>query len=195
MHRYALLAGIALFLVIFTGITYLGMAEDPDTHNVTVSLTLPGTTSTVHIPGMGPLPSYIQMDSPWPSRYISSTVNNTLHGLVFLYQSPLSVDLRSTPQNHTISLSLDAQNSRVLLVFTEGSHQNIENRVWLLESMGFLNHPSPTFGFGLGLYHDLRMLLSCQNLDIVRDFSLGTGVQSLIIEHNETTGKVNVLPQ
>ena len=196
MYKYAFLAGILLFLFFFTVSPQPTVASDPDSHNFTISLTLPGLENRVFVPGLGSVPATRFGTWFFPSHYyITSERDMALYGLVFFYRDPVSIAMRSTYHNHTLSMTLGTEKSRMFLLFTEGDPLLIENRIWLLDSLSFLTYPSPSFAYGLGLYHTVYILIPNHHLGINRDFSIDLGTQKLTIEHDEATGKAVIHPQ
>ncbi len=154
--------------------------------NVTVSLTINNTSNMVYVPGAGAKPAS-QWGTVWnnpPHYYFASYSGSLLYGLVFAYQNPGFLRFSSTESSHTMSISMDKENSLALLAFTKGDWRNIEEKMGLIESYEFLKKVSPSFGYGLGLFQELKALLDYNNtLDIEDDIMLNPGSHSMIVEY------------
>jgi hypothetical protein len=86
-------------------------------------------------------------------------------------------------------LGFDQQlGDRVFLGFSQGDWQAIESRIEDIESGDFLDHVSPTFGFGLGTWHPLKVAMSYSGIDIDGAVGLSKGVYKLVIENKGQSG-------
>ncbi len=153
-----------------------------DTINVSVplaqylnlKLTVPGTSDD------------LSFEDPYYS--VSKLDDDTLFALVFHSSTPESATASETTQNHTIELTLWVEDSEAFLVFTKGEEANIKNRLDLIESLEFMTHISPSFGFGLGLYHPIKVLIEFTDIDIVSNLLVSQGSHEITFDFNETVG-------
>jgi parallel beta-helix repeat protein len=155
--------------------------------NFTVKLTLDGTSNTVHVPGAGEW-GVSQASGTWssPSRwYVSSSLEN-VRGLVLLHGEPVSMAVSRTSANHSLTLNYGFRGSGSAVVFTRDDWRMIENRMPLIEAGSFLSHISPSFGYGLGVHHPIKILLEYSGVDVQSDLALGRGMHELVFESNRT---------
>ncbi|MCK4714750.1 MAG: hypothetical protein KAT35_04190 [Candidatus Aenigmarchaeota archaeon] len=76
----------------------------------------------------------------------------------------------------------------VFLVFSQGDWQVIENRMDDIESGDFMDYVSPSFGFGLGSYHPLKVVLSYAGIDLDGGIAMSRGIYKLVIENKGESG-------
>jgi len=156
--------------------------------NLTISLTINNTSNMVYVPGAGAKPAS-QWGTVWnspPSYYLASYGSGVLYGLVFAYQNPEFLRYDKTPSSHTMTVALGKDNPLAFLVFTKGDWRAIEEKMGLIKSQQFLEKPSPSFGYGLGLYSTVKSLLGYGNIDVQSDLILNPGTHKLILESNKT---------
>lgn len=157
--------------------------------NITVNVNLNTTSGTVHIPGTGDMAAGQQsrMVSDPSSFYISSYINGIVYGLVFAYQQPLYIMTLPFTGGHTIRMAADSGNSNVLLAFTQGSWDVIEERMPLIEAGNFFGYMYPSFSYGLGKDNDVKILLDYgEAYDVDSGLILNPGSHSLSVEHMGT---------
>ena len=91
-------------------------------------------------------------------------------------------------------LSQSIEGSRAFFVFTKGDWTTIENRMALILGGTFFQHISPSFAFGLGILHPLKLLLHYDTIDLEGWLSLERGYHKIIIENNGTvSGKPQII--
>ncbi|MFQ5648025.1 MAG: hypothetical protein ACE5FW_02205, partial [Candidatus Aenigmatarchaeota archaeon] len=100
----------------------------------------------------------------------------------------VSMELSHTSQGHTLTLVQRLTNSRAFLVLSEGDQTAIHTRMPLIEAYGFLGSISPTFGYGLGAIHPIKLLLDYADLDVQGSLKLQPGEHELVLESNRTDG-------
>jgi hypothetical protein len=69
-------------------------------------------------------------------------------------------------------------------VFTKGDWKKINDRISLIESGEFLTKKLPSFGYGLGLYNKIKILIYNAAIDIIGNLKLGRGYHSFYFESN-----------
>ncbi|MFQ5647789.1 MAG: hypothetical protein ACE5FW_00995, partial [Candidatus Aenigmatarchaeota archaeon] len=164
----------------------LTILAPPIVGTIGIRLTLPDNTHTVYVPGMGELSP--TSDGGWdsaPHWFIASHKDNNLYALVHNYQTPVSLGLTHTGQNHTIILVQNLTNSHAFVVFSEGDQAAIENRMPLIEGHEFLKKISPSFAYGLGLLHPIKVLLESA-IDLQNDLILHEGLHEVLFEYNQS---------
>lgn len=83
-------------------------------------------------------------------------------------------------------LSQGIEGARAFLIFSKGDQQTIANRMPLITAGKFLRYISPSFAFGLGVTHPLKLLAHYDNIDIEGFLLLERGYHRIIIENNGT---------
>jgi hypothetical protein len=84
-----------------------------------------------------------------------------------------------------MSVSLDKENSKVLVAFTKGDWKAIEDRMGMIESGEFFNRISPSFSYGLGLLNNVKALLDyAGSMGMGSGLVLNKGTHNLIIEYD-----------
>ena len=160
-------------------------------------LKINGTNATVFIPGYGSIPasSIIPTEYLEPEHYfLTSESDRELRSLVFSEREPTSLIINKTAIEHFLEINQKISNSKVFLVFTLGSADNVLNRIDLIESADFLTKISPTFGFGLGDLYPIKMLLQYEDIDLQgQRMILQKGTHNVVIESNKTDTAKNVI--
>jgi hypothetical protein len=144
---------------------------------------------TVYIPGVGEVAASELNNAEYgdPDHYyIVSYKNETLYGLVFFYEEPLILSVRNTTSNYTLKLVDNLTHSNVFLVFSRGDWKEVENRMSLVEGKTFLLKPSPSFGFGLGVYYPAEIMLLYSDIDIQGSDIIQKGYHTISITSNKT---------
>ena len=93
---------------------------------------------------------------------------------------------------HALTLSQDLDSAAGLLAFTVGSGTFIHNRMPDIESGRFFYYPVPTFGYGLGFIHPIKIMLSYSNINLAGDFTINSGYHQLVVEKTASSVKSNV---
>ncbi|MEE9406094.1 MAG: Ig domain-containing protein, partial [Candidatus Aenigmarchaeota archaeon] len=175
------------------GFTYVvvSAAAPAAVSNMTVTLTLNNTSNMVYVPGVGARPAS-QFSTIWsnpPRYYLASYSDNILYGLVFAYQNPGFLMFSRDSSSHSMSINMDKKNALTFLTFTKGDWRNIEEKMGLIESYEFLNRVSPSFGYGLGLFQNLKALLDYNSTLVMdKDAILNPGSHSMIVEYVRDEG-------
>ncbi len=160
--------------------------------DVTVKLNINDTSSMVHVPGEGDMPAS-QASGTWEKPdhfYIASYVGGVVYGLVFAYQSPVHIAASPILGGHMLEMRSAGRNSRILLAFTRGSWDVLEDRMPLIGWGTFFSRMYPSFGYGLGKDNEVKMLLDYREMDVDEDLILGPGKHSLTVEYlGERDGK------
>lgn len=181
---------LAACLVLLVLASSLASASPSD---ITVKLNMNDTSSTVHVPGVGDMPSS-QASGTWTnpdSFYIANYVGGVIYGLVFAYQNPIHIAASPFMGGHMLEMSAASENSRILLAFTRGNWDVIENRMPMIRWGTFFNYMYPSFGYGLGKDNDVKMLLEYDDdMDVNENLILNPGSHTLTVEHlGEQDGK------
>ncbi len=69
----------------------------------------------------------------------------------------------------------------VFLAFSQGGWQVIDERMGDIEGGDFLDHVSPSFAFGLGTWHPLKVALGYSGIDIEGGLAVSKGIYKLVI--------------
>ena len=188
--------GALLFstLLAFTLLSGTSVFSSPDNTALTIKLTLPDNSQSIYIPGTG----YLDPDSRgnWtnpPHYFISSQGNGIVYSLIHGYQYPLSLGLESTPQNHTLVLNQTITNSNAFLVFSQGNWETVQNRMLQIETGSFLKAISPTFGYGLGTEHPIKILLKVPEADLDSSLIIRRGNHELKLSYIDILDNRTVL--
>ncbi|UCD06894.1 MAG: hypothetical protein JSW41_03595 [Candidatus Aenigmatarchaeota archaeon] len=157
-------------------------------HTIQIRLNINNTSNTVYIPGVGEVPSgslgTVNYTSP-PHYYLASYSGGYLTGLVAADGNSLGVS--NTVTYHTLEIDQDAE-EETFLVLSQGDWNNIEKEIVGVESDKFLKYPSPSFGFGLGDYYPLTVLLGYTDIDIEGSLDQSKGILRLTIENKGISG-------
>jgi len=62
----------------------------------------------------------------------------------------------------------------------------IDNRLSIIKNGNFFTQIAPSFAYGLGLYHPLKMVLNCSMVDIQNSLVINPGKHDILLEWNET---------
>lgn len=155
-----------------------------------ISLTINNTANTVYIPGTGELQSSsLGQPANYTAPkyfYLASYVNNTLSALVADRGNRLFTSNIST--RHTIGIDQNAQNSKVLVVFSSGDWRSIDNKIVSITAGTFLSSIKPSFGFGLGVAYPIKMVLNYTRIDLQEEHILRKGRHGLLISYSEISG-------
>jgi hypothetical protein len=183
------------FLVVF--LAALSLFSFPQAsgegHTIQIRLSINNTSNTVYIPGVGETPSGglgpATYEDP-PHYYLASYSGSYLTGLVAAVGNSLSVS--SAPGHHTLEMDQD-EGGKALLVFSQGYWDSIEKVILSVENGKFLGYPSPSFGFGLGDYYPVAVMLSYPDIDIEGTLDQSKGSLKLAIENTGVSGEKPVV--
>jgi len=152
-----------------------------------VDVVVNNTANDVYIPGEGVMPSAGVPDMTYmPNPLFIASYSSVVTGLTSM--SGDYVTTSGGPGNHTIGIVQPLVNSRVLLAFTEGDWQVIDNRMGLIESGDFFRRITPSFAFGLGTEYVIRLILHYPGVDIEGGLEFSKGIYRLIIENKGMSG-------
>ncbi|MFH1294359.1 MAG: hypothetical protein ABIH90_00265 [Candidatus Aenigmatarchaeota archaeon] len=164
--------------------------------NLVVELTLEGTSNSVYIPGVGVVSASnlgSQTFQNPPQYYVASYLLNTLYGLVGAQGGGRSLSASNTSSNHTVSMSLGLENSKMLLIMTKGDWNTISSKMSLVEAGTFFLAPIPSFSRGLGILSTVMIMVKNTNIDILKTAIYQRGTSKLYVENiNQTGGKTVV---
>ena len=88
---------------------------------------------------------------------------------------------------HTIGFE-QSLGKPVFLAFSQGGWQAIDGRMGEIEGGEFLDHVSPSFAFGLGTWHPLKVALGYTGIDIEGGLAVSKGIYKLVIENKGQSG-------
>jgi len=157
--------------------------------NFTVGLKINSTNNMVYVPGAGAKP-VTQFGTRWsspPHWYMASYLNGVLYGLVHASGKPEYIELTQGSSSHTMSLN-NGNSGKTFLVFTKGDWKNIEEKIGLIEAGEFLSKISPSFAYGLGLYHPVKTIVEPEGMDILNELILNPGTHEISIEYPHSVG-------
>lgn len=167
----------------------LALPQAAGAHTLNVKLVINNTANDVYIPGQGETSSAALGGSYYsspPHYYLASYLGGVLNALVA--DSAESLAVNSTTENHTLQIN-QPLSGRILLAFTEGGWQTIDDRVPLLESGAFFTRMLPSFAYNIaGRLYSLKMVLACTGIDILGDVVLGRGQHSLLVSNEGVSG-------
>lgn len=160
---------------------------------IQVKLVLNNTSAKVYIPEVGEKSaSSLTSLTTYANRshyYLSSYINNMLTGLVFSHQKPLSIFTDGGGGTYMLGNDLEFPNSMVFLLFSKGNWRAVNNRMGMIEKGNFLSYPEPSFSFGLGRKHRIKMLLKYEDMNMLGgDRSVGRGKNTFSIKHEGLMG-------
>ena len=157
--------------------------------NLVLELQVNNTINDVHIPGSGESASSglggLTLFTTPPHFFIASYAGGLLMGMAGGSGTSLSTEGGSGYHRLGFEQSLGEP---VLLAFTQGDWQAIEERVSDIESGDFMDYVSPSFGYGLGTYHPLKVALYYQGIDIDGALRASKGLFKLVIENKGQSG-------
>lgn len=180
---------VALFVIVLAAsVTLLFPEAHGQGNTVQVRLRINNTSNMVYIPGVGEAPSgslgFVSYQNP-DHYYLASYSGTYLTGLVAADGNSLEVS--NTQTYHTLKIDQEAE-GKTFLVFSQGDWNNIEKEIEGVESDKFLRYPSPSFGFGLGDYYPLTVLLGYTDIDIEGNLDQSKGILRLTIENKGISG-------
>lgn len=157
-------------------------------HTMQVRLSINNTSNTVYIPGVGETPAgslgSATYDNP-PHYYLASYSGSYLTGLVSYAGNSIAVS--GNPGSHVLEVDQNVGVS-TMLVFSQGDWNSIEKVILPVESGSFMKNPSPSFGFGLGTYYPVTVLLRYTDIDITGSLDQSKGTLRLTIENMGVSG-------
>ncbi len=172
------------FLVCFA-VMLLAFFQTAQAHTLSVKLIINNTDNMVHIPGQGEVASSGMSDGYYfspPHHYLASYLGGAVNALVS--DSSESLVTNSTADNHTLGINQRLSGSRVLLAFTKGDWQTIDDRIALVESGIFFTKMLPSFAYNIAnSLYPLKMVLAYSSIDILGDMVLGRGSHTLLISN------------
>lgn len=177
--RKTLLAPVLLIALL---LVLPGLASAQST--LSMRLTLNNASHDVYVPGQGETPSaslggfasYPDPDHFFVASYLSGLLVSLASG------TGQAVTTEGGTGVHTIGFD-QALGDPVLIAFTQGDWQAVDSRAADMESGDFLDAVSPSFSFGLGTYHPLKVALQYSGIDIDGSLSRTKGLFKLVIEN------------
>jgi hypothetical protein len=157
-------------------------------YTMQVKLRINNTGNTVYVPGVGETPAgtlgYASYADPL-HYYLASYSNSYLTGLVSAAGNSITVS--NTQDYHTLEIDSEA-GSDTFLVLSGGDWNRIESQIVPIEAGKFLKYVSPSFGFGLGTYNPVTVMLKYTNIDIRGDLDQSKGLLRITIENRGVSG-------
>jgi hypothetical protein len=174
------LLALAIVLIIFMPMPVLAQ------ESLVLRLRLNNTDSMVYIPnhgtgevassGLGPETLYSQPEHFFIGSYISGLLTGLASG------TARSLITESGSGYHVIGMG-QSFGKPVYLALTSGDWQPLSERAPDLESGSFMDFVSPSFAYGLGTYHPLRVAASYPGIDIRGSIETSRGIYKLLIEN------------
>ena len=157
--------------------------------SLVLELRVNNTDHMVYVPGSGEaaasdLGSRTVFSNP-EHYFIASYLSGLLTGMAG--ESGQGLVTEGGSGYHVIGFEQDL-GEHVLLAFTQGNWETMDNRVTDIEEGKFMGYVSPSFAFGLGSYHPLKVALRYAGIDIDGSLSLSRGIYKLVIENKGQSG-------
>jgi len=157
-------------------------------HTITVKLELNDTHSSAYVSNIGEAnastlgagAAYTGLEH-W---YAASYYGNMVAALVA--DGANEINASNTSKTHTIAMEQNLTGSMMYLAVTKGNWETIDKRISLIDSGDFMLSIAPSFGFGLGLYHPIMMVLNCTDIDLQGDLIIRYGLYRIEIESQKT---------
>ncbi|MFC2144002.1 hypothetical protein ACFLQO_01400 [Candidatus Aenigmatarchaeota archaeon] len=160
-------------------------------HTIQVRLNINNTNNTVYVPGVGEMSAgslgsatYSNPDHYYLASY-QTGAGGYLTGLVAADGNSIGVSTGSG--YHTLELDHDV-GERALIMFSRGDWDNIEKEILGLEQDKFFSYPSPSFGYGLGDYYPVTIVLRYTDIDIDGNLDQSKGTFNLMIRNTGVSG-------
>lgn len=156
-----------------------------------VKLVLNNTGADIYIPGVGETTfsglTPATYASP-PHFYFCSYEGGMMVSNVFSYENPISIYTEKSGSTYTLAASMNLTNSRAFLVFTGGDWRRVENRISDIERGDFLLDPLPSFSYGSGSSHMLKVRLDIPGINLTNKAVLDRGFHRMLVENEGETG-------
>ncbi len=191
LKRAIVLLCIAIALFAVSGPVPFAGSQTADT-TFQVRLVLNNTGANFYIPGVGEtsfsdLPENTYQNPP--HFFLASEEGGMLASLVHSYRFPLSMATEKDASTYGFRMSQNLTGSRVFLVFSEGGWRKTDNRMDMIERGEFLENPYPSFSYGMGNEHVLKVMLAFSKIDIEPgDKVLQSGYYKMIVENEGRSG-------
>lgn len=191
MRRGYALPMFVITLVLFAMLFFAGVQGQG--HTIQIKLNINNTSNTVYIPGIGEVSAGglgpANYTDP-PHFYLASYSGDYLTGLVAADGNSLGVS--NTGTYHTLEIE-QGMGEKTFLLLSQGDWNNIDKEIIGVESDKFLKYPSPSFGFGLGDYYPVTVLLGYTDIDIEGILDQSKGTLKLTIENKGISGNRPVI--
>jgi hypothetical protein len=153
-----------------------------------VDVVINQTSNEVYVPESGSIPSGGIPDMTYDPDpfFIASYGSGLVTGLTAMSGDYVRTD--GGTGNHTIGIVQPLSRSMILLSFTEGDWQTVDNRMELIESGEFFRRITPSFAFGMGTEYMISMILHYPGIDIEGGLEFSKGIYRLIIENKGMSG-------
>ncbi|MBN2043140.1 MAG: LamG domain-containing protein [Candidatus Aenigmarchaeota archaeon] len=160
-----------------------------------VRLVLNDMSSKIDIPGIdsGDINTMPTGYHPSPDHFfVSSESGNAMTGLVFFNEYPRNVIFERTVNDFTMGIDQNLPFSGIMLVFTEGGNEAISKRMDIIERGTFMDNMEPSFSYGLGEKHEIKVSLYQNEVDMIANTTvMGSGSYMIEMTHQ---GLVNGKP-
>lgn len=157
--------------------------------SLVLRLRVNNTDHTVYVPGVGEIGSGTLGSGTSYSNPEHFYLASYLAGLLVGFAGGTGQNLytESGPDYHIIGFEQDL-GEPVYLAFSQGDWKIIDNRIGDIEEGDFMDYVSPSFAFGLGTYHPLKVALRYSGIDLDGAFTVSKGVFKLVIENMGISG-------
>lgn len=157
--------------------------------NLVLKLRVNNTAHTVYVPGIGEMDSgsmgsetiYYDPEHFYLASYLAGLL------VAFSGEGGESLYTESGVGWHMIGFEQEL-GEPVYLAFTSGDWQTVDDRMGDIESGDFMDYVSPSFAFGLGSYHPLKVALRYSGIDIDGGLSISKGFFKLVVENMGESG-------
>ena len=182
--------GKGLVLVFMVALAMLVSAQAACAQSsLVLRLRVNNTDHMVYVPGTGEMDSGSMGSGTSYSSpehfYLASYLAGLMTGLVGGSGQELYTE--SGAGWHVIGFEQDLGDP-VYLAFSQGDWQAVDERIADIESGDFMDYVSPSFAFGLGTYHPLKVVLRYTGIDIEGGLALSRGIYKLVIENKGQSG-------
>ena len=176
-----------LFVIVMVAVVTFSFDASGQGHTTQVKLNINNTVNTIYIPGQGEISAgslgFATFNNP-DHFYLASYSGGYLTGLVAADGDLLEVS--NTGTYHSLKID-QASEGKTLLIFSQGDWSNVQKEIEGFENGKFLKYPMPSFGFGLGGYYPLDVMLSYNDIDIDGTLGQSKGNIKIRIENKGVT--------
>ncbi len=187
---------VLLFFFLSTLIFLPLVHSQSTTTTFQVKLVLNNTGATIYVPGAGETTfsglTPATYTSP-PHFYLCSSEDGIMVSNVFSYDNPVSIYTEKTGSTYTLAASMNLTNSRAFLVFTGGDWRRVDNRIGDIERGEFLLDPLPSFSYGSGISHVLKVRLGMTGINLTNNAVLDRGFHRMVVENEGKSGGMDTV--
>ncbi|MBN2101662.1 MAG: hypothetical protein JW716_02205 [Candidatus Aenigmarchaeota archaeon] len=165
-------------------------------HSLQVTLKMNNEKAWVYLPGHTPqkissltIGSFTNVMHYYVCSYDDADYNQTLlSGLAHQLYTPHSIIVDTDGASYyTMTMNQSFNRSMVYAVFSRGDYRRFDSVIDYIEKGVFMDKPEPSFGFGLGKLHDIKMYITYDTIDLIGNrMALSKGEKMLMVSNNGT---------